>query len=157
MHFDDEDLTPEKMESKTRQTLQLIDKIARFYDLAMKPAVKLENTAVSNKRAYVRAKRHLGRTRIAMSHLVPSVHFKERERKRLIDLERHAVERLQGLEREVVRRERRANASRGKAAAEARKEFRPCRVQIREIEESGKSSATNFKHALPFILRGEPD
>ncbi len=157
IHFDDEDLTPEKIESKTRQTLQLIDKIARFYDLALKQAVKLENTAVSNKRAYVRAKRHLGRTRIAMSHLVRSVHFKERERKRLIDLERHAVERLQGLEREVVRMERRANASRGEAANEARKKLRLCRVQIREIEESGKASATNLKRALTIILRGEAD
>ena len=157
IHFDDEDLTPEKIESKTRQTLQLIDKIARFYDLALKQAVKLENTGVSNKRAYVRAKRHLGRTRIAMSHLVRSVHFKERERKRLIDLVRHAVERLQGLEREVVRMERRANASRGEAAAEARKKLRLCRVQIREIEESGKASATNLKRALTIILRGEAD
>ena len=157
IHFDDEDLTPEKIESKTRQTLQLIDKIARFYDLALKQAIKLENTAVSNKRAYVRAKRHLGRTRIAMSHLVRSVHFKERERKRLIDLVRHAVERLQGLEREVVRMERRANASRGEAAAEARKKLRLGRVQIREIEESGKASATNLKRALTIILRGEAD
>src|SRR5205814_4471484 len=111
IHFDDEDLTPEKIESKTRQTLQLIDKIAKFYDLSLKQAVKLENTASSNKRAYLRARRQLARTRIEMSHLVRSVHFKERERKRLIDLVRHTVERLQGLERECIRLERRATAS----------------------------------------------
>jgi RNA polymerase primary sigma factor len=157
IHFDDEDLTPEKIESKTRQTLQLIDKIAKFYDLALKQAVKLENTAASNKRAYVRARRQLGRTRIAMSHLVRSVHFKERERKRLIDLVRHTVERLQGLEREVVRLERRANASRGEAAAEARRKLRLCKVQIREIEDDGKASATNLKRALTIVIRGEGD
>jgi len=157
IHFDDEDLTPEKIESKTRQTLQLIDKIQRYYHLALKQAIKLENTAASNKRAYVRAKRALGRTRIAMSHLVRSVHFKERERKRLIDLVRHAVERLQGLEREIVRLERRANASRGEAALDARRKLRLCRLQIREIEESGKASATNLKRALAIILRGEAD
>ena len=157
IHFDDEDLTPEKIESKTRQTLQLIDKIAKFYDLALKQAVKLENTAASNKRAYFRAKRHLGRTRIAMSHLVRSIHFKERERKRLIDLVRHTVERLQALERESARLERRANASRGEAAAEARKKLRLCRVQIREIEDYGKASATNLKRALTIIIRGEAD
>ena len=157
IHFDDEDLTPEKIESKTRQTLQLIDKIQRYYHLALKQAIKLENTAASNKRAYVRAKRALGRTRIAMSHLVRSVHFKERERKRLIDLVRHAVERLQGLEREIARLERRANASRGEAAVDARRKLRLCRLQIREIEESGKASATNLKRALAIILRGEAD
>ena len=157
IHFDDEDLTPEKIESKTRQTLQLIDKIAKFYDLALKQAIKLENTITSNKRAYVRARRRLARTRIEMSHLVRSVHFKERERKRLIDLVRHTVERLQLLERESARLERRANASRGEVAAEARKKLRLCRVQIREIEEAGKASATNLKRALTIILRGEAD
>jgi RNA polymerase primary sigma factor len=157
IHFDDEDLTPEKIESKTRQTLQLIDKIAKFYDLALKQAIKLENTITSNKRAQVRARRHLARTRIEVSHLVRSVHFKERERKRLIDLVRHTVERLQLLERESARLERRANASRGEVAAEARKKLRSCRVQIREIEEAGKASATNLKRALTIILRGEAD
>jgi len=157
IHFDDEDLTPEKIESKTRQTLQLIDKISKFYDLALKQAGKLDDTATSNKRAYLRAKWQLARTRIEMSHLVRSVHFKERERKRLIDLVRHAVERLQSLEREAVRLDRRANASRGEVAAEARKKLRFCRLQIREIEESGKASATNLKRALTIILRGEAD
>jgi RNA polymerase primary sigma factor len=157
IHFDDEDLTPEKIESKTRQTLQLIDKIAKFYDLALKQALKLENTITSNKRAHVRARRHLARTRIEMSHLVRSVHFKERERKRLIDLVRHTVERLQLLERESARLERRANASRGDVAAEARKKLRLCRLQIREIEEAGKATATNLKRALTIILRGEAD
>lgn len=157
IHFDDEDLTPEKIESKTRQTLHLIDKIAKFYDLALKQAIKLENTITSNKRAQVRARRQLARTRIEMSHLVRSVHFKERERKRLIDLVRHTVERMQLLERESARLERRANASRGEVAAEARKKLRLCRVQIREIEESGKASATNLKRALTIILRGEAD
>jgi RNA polymerase primary sigma factor len=157
IHFDDEDLTPEKIESKTRQTLQLIDKIAKFYDLALKQAVKLENTAISNKRGHIRARRQLARTRIEMSHLVRSVQFKERERKRLIDLVRHAVERLQLLERECARLERRANASRGEVAADARKKLRLCRLQIREIEGAGKASATNLKRALTIILRGEAD
>jgi RNA polymerase primary sigma factor len=157
IHFDDEDLTPEKIESKTRQTLQVIDKIHKSYDLALKQAIKLENTATSNKRAYLRARRQLSRTRIEMSRLVRVIHFKERERKRLIDLVRHTVERLQSLERESVRLERRANASRGEAGAEARRKLRLCRAEIREIEESGKASATNLKRALVIILRGEAD
>src|SRR5213076_1103473 len=38
IHFDDEDLTPEKIESKTRQTLHVIDKIEKLYGVAMKQA-----------------------------------------------------------------------------------------------------------------------
>ena len=157
IHFDDEDLTPEKLESKTRQTLQVIDKIEKFYALGMKQAAKLEGILVSNKRAYVRARRQLARTRIEMSHFVRSIHFKERERKRLIDLVRHTVEHLQSLERESVRLERRANASRGDAAAEARKKFRAVRTQIKEMEESSQAGAMHLKRALTIILRGEAD
>src|SRR5207302_3980040 len=89
--------------------------------------------------------------------IVRAIHFKERERKRLIDLVRHTVEQLQSLEREAVRMERRANASRGDSASEARRKLRLCRAQIREIEESSKASATNLKRSLVVILRGEAD
>ena len=157
IHFDDEDLTPEKIESKTKQTLNVIGKIEKLYAVAMKQAAKLENTASSNKRATMRAQRQLGRTRIEMSHIVRAIHFKERERKRLIDLVRHTVEQLQALEREAVRMERRANASRGDSAAEARRKLRVCRTQIREIEESSKATATNLRRSLVVILRGEAD
>jgi RNA polymerase primary sigma factor len=157
IHFDDEDLTPEKIESKTRQTLQVIDKIEKLYAVGLKQAGKLQNAAGLSKRVAMRVRRQLARTRIEMSHHVRSIHFKERERKRLIDLVRHTVERLQSLEREAVRMERRANASRGDAAVEARRKLRICRSQIREIEESSQASATNLKRALSIILRGEAD
>jgi len=157
IHFDDEDLTPEKIESKTRQTLQVIDKIEKLYAVGLKQAGKLQNTTGLSKRVAIRVRRQLARTRIEMSHHVRSIHFKERERKRLIDLVRHTVERLQSLEREAVRMERRANASRGDAAVEARRKLRICRSQIREIEESSQAGATNLKRALSIILRGEAD
>jgi RNA polymerase primary sigma factor len=157
IHFDDEDLTPEKIESKTRQTLQVIDKIEKLYAVGLKQAGKLQNAAGLSKRVAIRVRRQLARTRIEMSHHVRSIHFKERERKRLIDLVRHTVERLQSLEREAVRMERRANASRGDAAVEARRKLRICRSQIREIEESSQAGATNLKRALSIILRGEAD
>jgi len=156
IHFDDEDLTPDKIESKTRQTLRIIDNIERLYVLSLKQAAKLETAASSNRRA-IRARRQLARTRIAMSHLVRSVHFKERERKRLIDLVRHAVERLQVLERESARLERRANAGRGEAAAEARRKLRATRAQIKEIEESSQTGATTLRRSLTVVLRGEAD
>ncbi len=42
VQFDDEELTEEKIEAKTRETLKQIDKIAKLYLLAMKQAAKLE-------------------------------------------------------------------------------------------------------------------
>jgi RNA polymerase primary sigma factor len=92
--FDDEKLTEEKIENKTKQTLKIIDKIQKLYHVALKQAAKLENTPKSKKRAYLRAKHALARTCIEMSELVRSIDFNPMEKKRLMDNIRHTVERL---------------------------------------------------------------
>jgi RNA polymerase primary sigma factor len=155
VQIDEEELTAEKVEEKTRQTLRIIDKIEKLHELGLKQAAKLHDTAMSNKRAYVRAKRRLSRTRVEMSRLVRSVDFKEREKKRLIDMLRHTVERLHALEREAARLERRVKASHAEATIEARRELRACRSRMREIEESSEAAPNNLKRALTQIQRGE--
>ncbi len=155
VQIDEEELTVEKVEEKTRQTLRIIDKIEKLHGLGLKQAAKLRDTAMSNKRAYVRAKGRLSRTRVEMSRLVRSVDFKEREKKRLIDMLRHTVERLQALEREAARLERRVKAAHADATIEARRELRACRSRMREIEESSEAAPNNLKRALTQIQRGE--
>ncbi len=157
VRFDEEDLTADKIEDQTRITLQTIDKIDKLHDLTLKQAIKLANTALSNKRAYLRARRRLARTRVELSLLVRSIDFKERERKRLIDLLRHAAERLHALEREAARLERRVKTSHGDTSIEARKELRSCRCRLKEIEESTEAGPHNLKHALTLIQRGETE
>jgi len=155
VQIDEEELTVEKVEEKTRQTLRIIDKLEKLHELGLKQAAKLRDTAMSNKRAYVRAKRRLSRTRVEMSRLVRSVEFKEREKKRLIDMLRHTVERLHALEREAARLERRVRAAHADATIEARRELRACRSRLREIEESSEAAPNNLKRALTQIQRGE--
>jgi len=157
VQIDEEDLTEEKIEEKTRQTLRTIDKIAKLHELGLKQLAKLETTAVSEKRAFRRAKWRLSRTRVEMSLLARSIEFKERERKRLIELLRHTVERLEFLEREAARLERRVKASHSDASLEARKELRTCRGRLREIEESSEVGASTLKRALILIHRGETE
>jgi len=157
LHFDDEELTVDKIEEKTRHMLRIIGKIAKLYELGLVQATRLENVAKSQKRAHLRARRRLARTRIEMSLLVRSIDFKEREKKRLIDLVRHTVERLRFLEREGARLERRANAAHGETAAEARKKLRSCRLQLREIADASQTGPGGLKRALTQILRGEAE
>ena len=157
VRLDEEELTIEKMEAKSRQTLRIIGEIEKLHAVALKQLAKFENTVVSNKRAYVRARGSLARTRIAISLLVRSIDFREREKKRLIDLLRHTVERLHALERECARLERRANASHGESAVEARKELRACRARAKEISESSEVGTQSLKRALTLIHRGETE
>jgi RNA polymerase primary sigma factor len=157
VQFDDEELTEEKVEAKTKQTLKVIDKIHRLYEVAARQAVKLDRAPKSKKRSYVRAKWVLARTRIAMSDLVRSFEFNPFEKKRLIDRLRLTVERLQLLEREAVKLERRAEASKGDTAADARKELRTRRSELRDIASDSEVSLTELRRNLQIIHRGEAE
>jgi RNA polymerase primary sigma factor len=157
VRFDDEELATDQIEDKTRDTLRIIDKVEKLHHLAQKQLAKLEGIPGPNKRALLRAKWRLGRTKIEMSLLVRSIDFKEREKKRLIDLLRHTVERLHSLEREAARLERRANASHGDNAIEARKDLRVCRSRAKEIAEWSEVGTNNLKRALALIHRGETE
>jgi RNA polymerase primary sigma factor len=157
VQFDDEELTEEKIENKTRQTLKVLDRIAQLYGVALKQAVKLDRTPKSKRRSYLNARYAVSRTRIEISKLARSLEFNPFERKRLIDKMRHTVERLQSLEREAGKLERRADVSKGDTAAEARRELRTRRSELREISIASEVGLTELKRTLQIIVRGEAE
>ncbi len=157
VQFDDEELTEEKVENKTRKTLKVLDQIAKGYLECLKEAAKLERLAKSKKRPYIQLKYRVSRLRIEMSQAARSIEFHPFEKKRLIEKIRNTVERLQSLEREAGKLERRADASKGDNALEARKELRTRRTELREIEVSSETGLTDLKRMLQVILRGEAD
>src|SRR5215469_7297064 len=135
VQFDDEELTEEKIANKTKQTLKYIDKIAKLYDTALKQASKLEKTPKGKKRPYIRAKWDVARSRVQISLAIRDIDFNPFEKKRLVDKMRGTVERLQSLEREAGRLERRVDVAKGDVAAEARRELRTRRSELKDIEE----------------------
>ncbi len=155
VQFDDEELTEEKIENKTKQTLKQLDKLAALYDLALKQASKLENTPKAKKRPYTHARYAVARTRIEMSKLARDFDFNPFERKRLIETMRGTVERLQSLEREAGKLERRAEASKGDHALEVRRELRSRRTELKEISDASEVGLTELKRTLQVIVRGE--
>ncbi len=157
VQFDDEELTEEKIANKTKQTLKHIEKIAKLYDTGLRQAVKLDKTPKAKKRSWIRAKWDVARTRVEISLAVRDIDFNPFEKKRLIDKMRGTVERLQSLEREAGRLERRVDASKGDVAAEARKELRTRRVELKDIEEASEVGLTELKRTLTIIHRGEAE
>jgi RNA polymerase primary sigma factor len=157
IQFDQEELTDEETENKTREVLRIIGKIEQLYNVSRKQVALLEQTPKTKKRAYLRNRNRLARTRVEMSKLVRSIEFHALEKKRLIGKIRTTVERVQALEREAVKLERRADASKGDHAAEARKELRACRAELREIEVSSETGLTDLKRMLQVVLRGEAE
>jgi RNA polymerase primary sigma factor len=157
VQFDDEELTEEKIENKTKKTLKVLERIGNFYLEALKQSAKLDRTLKSKKRSYLRARYAVARTRIKMSELARSIEFHPLERKRLINGIRSTVERLQSLERETTRLERRADLAKGDTANEARKELRARRMELREIEVTSEVGLGELKRTLQVILRGEAE
>ena len=157
VQFDDEELTEEKIEAKTKETLKQIDKVAKLYLVAMKQAQKLDKIPRSKKRPYLHARYALGRTRVEMSNRFRELDFNPLEKKRLIDKIRQTVERVHFLEREIVKLERRVEASKADVQAEARKDLRARRQELGEIEIASEVSPTELKRALQVILRGEAE
>ena len=155
VQFDQEELTEEDFETKSRQTLKILDKLQKLYELATKQAERFEQTAKSRKRVWLRARYQLARTRVQMSRLVRTIEFNQREIKRLIELVRHTVERLNSLDREASRLERRAEASRGENAVEARRELRLRRAEMKEIAQSSDVDLASLNRTLRLILHGE--
>ncbi|HXX71508.1 MAG TPA: RNA polymerase sigma factor RpoD [Candidatus Acidoferrum sp.] len=157
VQFDDEELTEEKIEAKTRETLKQIDKIAKLYLQAMKLAARLERVPRSKKRTYLRGRYAVARTRVEMSKLVREIDFNPLEKKRLIDKIHQTVERVHFLEREIAKLERRVDASKGDVQAEARKDLRTRRQELTDIEAASEVSCQDLKRALQVILRGEAE
>ena len=157
IQFDREELTEEETENRTREVLRIIGKIEQLYSVALKQAAQLERIPKARKRVYLRHRNRLARTRVEMSQLARSIEFHPIEKKRLIGKIRGTVERLQSLEREVSKLERRADVSKGDHAGEARKELRSRRAELREIEVSSETGLTDLKRMLQVILRGEAE
>ena len=157
IHFDDEELTEDKIADKTKQTLKIIDKIETLYAVGLKQAAHLEAMPRANKRIYLRARYRLSRTRVEMSRLVRTIEFNEREKKRLIEIMRHTVERLHALDKEILHLERRHASARGDSAVVARKDLRARRQQRTELEKSNEVTSASLKRTLTVILRGEAD
>jgi RNA polymerase primary sigma factor len=157
VQFDDEELTEEKIAEKTKRTLKTLDKIDRLYAQGLKQAEKLLRVPRSKKRTWLRAKYALARTRVEMSNIIQEIDFNPAERKRLIEKIRQTVERMQALERESVKLERRVDASKGDHQADARRELKSRRTELREIGEAAEVSPAEMRRTLVLIERGERD
>jgi RNA polymerase primary sigma factor len=156
VHFDEEQVTAEEIAKKTRQTLRIIDKITRLYGAGLQQAARLSNIPRSKRRAHLRARYQLSRTRVEMSRLARSMGLHPLEKKRLTEKLRQQVERIHSLESGTLRFVRCADAAPRKVAT-SRKDRGSCRSQLKEIEESSKIGLTALKRSLALILRGEAE
>jgi RNA polymerase primary sigma factor len=62
IHFEQEELTEQETENKTRDILRIIERIEQLYKVALKQAARFRRTSRANKRTYLRHRNRLART-----------------------------------------------------------------------------------------------
>src|SRR5262249_19676112 len=83
IQLDDEELTDEKREDKTKKTLRQNGKITELYNTSLRQMEKLAKTPKSKRQSYLRVKWGLGRPRIQISLAIRVISFHWMEKKRL--------------------------------------------------------------------------
>ena len=158
VQFDDDELTEEKVEEKTEQTVGQIEAIGNLYKRNQQLAEKFAEVPKTKKpREWRRARRHLARVRVEISRKIRAMEWSPFERKRLIDRIRQTVERVQQLEREIHKLERRVEQSKAEVQAEARRELRARRKELNDLEGLAQTSAIELRRTLQVIARGEAE
>ena len=156
VHFDEDELSEDKIEQKTRLTLRIIDKIEKLYALAQTQQKRLDGIAKSNKRVHMRARYKLARTWVEVSQLARSIGFHPQEKKRLIDKLRHTLEQMETLGRSTARGDQRATGARSKKTA-ARKNHAPNSPQLKALEAASGVTFPALKRSMVLIRRGEAE
>jgi RNA polymerase primary sigma factor len=153
--FNEEEVTEEKLETKIRETLKLVDKVSKAhheYLAYRKLFLKLEKKS----RGYVRGKWKLGRLRIRVSRAIRRIEFSEAVKRRLVERIRESVERVRAAERQIAKLEPKLKQ---KLSEEYKKEIRH---QIREqkdalavIREEFDARPEDLKRTLRTVVTGE--
>jgi RNA polymerase primary sigma factor len=155
LQFSDEEVTEEKLATKTRQTLRQIDAVAALYESALRQAERFAATPKSKRTSHTRAKWALARTRITISLAIRQIPLHWLEKKRLLDRFLASAGRLHTIERDLRRIQRRADFAHGDLAADSRQQLRALRTELNQLSSAHQVDLTSLKRTLGSIQRGE--
>jgi RNA polymerase primary sigma factor len=159
--FNDEELTDDRIEERTREVLRQIDAVKKARVAYEKCELKLSSIPRKEKRKYRRARWKALRARVSVSRLIRAVEFTEQVKRRLIDELKELVEQVQRLQREADALDRLLNP-RNKKARLKEEERRTVALRHKEIRadikrrvEDLQETPDQLKRTLDTIRRGE--
>ena len=160
--FNDEEITDERIEERTREVLKQIDAVRKARQSYEKTLEKLEDTPKKDKKKYRRARWKAMRAHICVSQLIRAIEFTELVKRRLIEDIKESVERVQRLQREWDGLERQLTAKvRGKAKLkeEERKvaltKQKELKAEIKRQADELEETPEQLRRTLDTIRRGE--
>jgi RNA polymerase primary sigma factor len=153
--FQEEEITEEKVEAKRRETLRLVDRVAKAHREVMAYRKKFLELAKRHPR-YVKTKWHLGRLRIAVSREIGRMELAESVKRRFVERIRESVDRISQVEDKMARLEPKLRA---KVSEDYKKQVRKLiqeqRDLLRGIQDEFDARPDELKRTLDKIYIGE--
>jgi RNA polymerase primary sigma factor len=159
--FNDEEITDERIEERTREVLRQTDAVKKARLLYEKAEEKLDTTPKKDKRKYRRTRWKAMRARIAVSQAIRRIEFTELVKRRLIEDIKEAVERVQKVQREAdtVDKAINAKARKSKQREEERKvqlgKHKELKSEVRRLADELGETPEYLRRTLDTIRRGE--
>jgi RNA polymerase primary sigma factor len=159
--FQDDELTDDRIEERTREVLRQIDAVKRARAAYEKCEQKLAGILKKDKRRWRRARWKTLRARVAVSRLIRRIEFTELVKRRMIDELKELVEQVQRLQREAESVDRLLNprSRRARLREEERRvqtqRYKDLRAEIKRMADELGETPDQLKRTLDTIRRGE--
>jgi RNA polymerase primary sigma factor len=159
--FNDEEITDERIEERTREVLRQIDVVRKARAVYDKAEEKLADTPKKDKRKYRRVRWRAMRARIAVSQSIRKIEFTELVKRRLIDNIKDSVERVQKVQREAdnIDKALNARARKTKLKEDERKvqlgRHKELKTEVRRLADELGETPEYLRQTLDTIRRGE--
>ena len=159
--FQDDELTDDRIEERTREVLRQIDAVKRARAGYEKYEQRLAGILKKDKRRWRRARWRALRARVAVSRLIRRIEFTELIKRRMIDELKELVEQVQRLQREAESvdrllnpRNRRARLREEERRVQAQR-YKDLKAEIKRMADELGETTDQLKRTLDTIRRGE--
>ena len=159
--FDEEELTEEILQARTKQTTTSIDTLVKHYKKAQQLREKLDGIHVKEKgkaREYRRVRWAIGRELVRVSRVIRELKYTNLERKRLLDKVNKTVDVMRALDRQIKTLDQKHEQSKSEEMRkEYRRQQRNCKGDLEKLEIDAGVSVAELKRTQREMIQGDMD
>ena len=159
--FDEEELTEEILQARTKQTTASIDTLVKHYKKAQQLREKLDGIHVKEKnkaKEYRRVRWAIGRELVRVSRVIRELKYTNLERKRLLDKVNKTVEVMRALDRQIKTLDQKHEQSKSEEMRkEYRRQQRNCKGDLEKLEIDAGVSVVELKRTQREMIQGDMD
>ena len=157
--FDEEEVTEEIAEARTKATIASIKEMAAHYDKTGKLEEKLAGISVrKNPKQHIRCRWKIARNQVAVSKIIRGIRYTHAERKRLIEKVTSIAEQMRALDRQIRNMEKKlASARNEQQRTEYKQQQKHIHAELKKLEEENRAGVLEMGRTQREIIQGNMD